>query len=189
MVYYAVAVFAEVWLSEFSCMQFQSDNQHSVCTTCVRHRQMIRGLGAHLKARKAQIELFHQHLKAQYSDRILYWEKRAMSRLKGSFVCIIADGMDQMKFSLPRTAITKGKEFSNFQKVKLHVSCAICHGRFVLFTVGFPTTKKDGNMSCELLSHCVTLLERQGQCFNITQLFCSMITHAVNSKTTTACGG
>lgn len=132
---------------------------------------MIRGLGAHLRARKSQIDLFHDHLKAQYSDRILYWEKRAMSRLKGSFVCIIADGMDQMKFSLPRTPVTKGKEFSNFQKVKLHVSAAICHGRFVLFTVGLPTTKKDGNMSCELLAHCLTLLERQGQCLSTTQLF------------------
>lgn len=171
LVYSAIGVFAEVWLKEFYFLQFRSDSQHAVCTTCVRHRQMIRGLGAHLRARKSQIELFHDHLKAQYSDRILYWEKRAMSRLRGNIVCIIADGMDQMKFSLPRTPITKGKEFSSFQKVKLHVSAAICHGRFVLFTVGLPTTKKDGNMSCELLAHCLTLLERQGQCLSTTQLF------------------
>ena len=94
-----------------------------------------------------------------------------MSRLKGSAVCVIADGMDQMKFSLPRSAMTKSKDLAGFQKVKLHVSCAICHGRFCLFTVGLPNTKKDGNMSCELLSYCLTLLARQGQCLANTQLY------------------
>ena len=132
---------------------------------------MIRGLGAHLKARTAQIDHFHDHLKAQYMDRVLYWERRAMSRLRGSAVCVIADGMDQMKFAVPRTPLTKTKEFSNFQKVKLHVACAICHGRFVLFTVGLPNTKKDGNFSCEMLSHVLTLLERQGQCLANAQLY------------------
>lgn len=94
-----------------------------------------------------------------------------MSRLHGSAVCVIADGMDQMKYSLPRSPLVKSKEFSTFQRVKLHVACAICHGRFVLFTVGLPDTKKDSNMAVELLSHVLTLLERQGQCLATTQLY------------------
>eukprot|EP00435_Cladocopium_sp_Y103_P071755 s659_g38.t1 len=119
---------------------------------------MIRGLGSHLRARAAQLDMFHAHLRAQYSDRILYWEKRAMSRLHGSAVCVIADGMDQMKYSLPRTPSIKSKEFSTFQRVKLHVACAICHGRFVLFTVGLPDTKKDSlaerrEIPAEQISH------------------------------------
>ena len=46
----------------------------------------------------------------------------------------------------------------------------ICHGRFVLFTVGLPNTKKDGNMSCELLSRCLTIVKNQGQNLSTTQL-------------------
>lgn len=131
---------------------------------------MIKALGSHMKARCRQIELLHEHLKSQYMDRILYWEKRSASRLRGSCVCIIADGMDQLKFALPRHAAMRGKDFGNFQRIKLHVSSAICHGRFVLFTIGLPNTKKDGNMSCELLSRCMTILKNQGQNLSTTQL-------------------
>ena len=34
-----------------------------------------------------------------------------MSRLHGSAVCVIADGMDQMKYSLPRSPLVKSRNF------------------------------------------------------------------------------
>ena len=152
-------------------MRFRGKSQHRECSTCVRHRTMVRLLSSHLRARAKQLHLFHCHLKHQYNDRCLYWEYRGFSRLKAGLVCCICDGMDQAKFEIPRSAIMKGKEFSTFQKVKLHVSCAIMHGRFCLFTVGLPNVKKDGNLSVELLAHALTLLKRQGQNLASTQLF------------------
>ena len=94
-----------------------------------------------------------------------------MSRLKGHAVSLIADGMDQCKFQLPRTAIMKGKEFGTMQKVKLHISLAIVHGRLVLFTISSADTKKDPNSSIELVCAVLSLLKRQGQHLPSTTLF------------------
>ena len=132
---------------------------------------MVRGLSSHLRARARQIELFHDHLRSQYADRVLYWEQRGYSRQRGGAVTIIADGMDQCKYMLPRHVVMKGKEFSTMQRIKLHVACAICHGRFCLFAVSLPNTKKDANMSVELLAHALTLLQRQGQNLATTSLW------------------
>ena len=161
----------QVWLEEYPMMRFREETQHSVCSTCIRHRSLIRGLGGHIAARRKQIELFHAHLGHQYMDRVLYWEQRGLSRLRGSTVCVIADGMDQHKFSLPRAACLGGKDFSAFQRVKLHIACAICHGRFILFTISGSDTKKDANCSIELLAHVLTILERQGQHLPSTTLW------------------
>ena len=123
---------------------------------------MIRGLGHHLSARRAQLLLFHQHLRAQYSDRMLYWEARGLARLQGHTICIIADGMDQSKWDLPRSRILKGKDFSNMQRVKMHVTGCIAHGHCCMVAVSAPDTKKDGNASVEILAHMLTHLKQKG---------------------------
>lgn len=123
---------------------------------------MIRALGAHIKARKEQLRLFHSHLRSQYMDRVWYWETRGLSRQRGPLVTLICDGMDQAKFELPRHGMMKSKDFSTMQRVKVHVAACIAHGRFVLFVVSSPDTKKDSNASIEMLSYALTLLARQG---------------------------
>lgn len=161
----------EVWLSEFPMLRFRQASQHATCSVCVRHRVMVKALGSHMRARTEQIRLFHEHLRAQYMDRCLYYQRKSWSRMKGSAVCVIADGMDQTKFSLPRSAVLQGKEFSTMQKVKLHIALAICHGRFILFSISNADCKKDPNASIELLSHGLTLLQRQGQDLPTTDLY------------------
>lgn len=152
-------------------MKFRTDCQHAACSVCVRHRTMIKLLSAHMNARREQVLLFQEHLRAQYADRMIYWETRGVSRLKGDLVSLIADAMDMNKFSIPRSAaVMKGKEFQNFQRVKLSVSCVLCHGRFALFIISMPGTKKDSNSTCEIISHALSILEKQGQCLPLTDL-------------------
>ena len=156
---------SEVWIQDFSHMRFRADCQHAACSVCVRHQTMIRLLSGHLNARNAQVLLFQERLRAQYADRLLYWQCRGISRLKGDHVCLIADAMDMNKFSIPRSAaVMKGKEFGTFQRVKLSVSLVLCHGRFALFIISLPGTRKDSNATCEIISHALTILEKQGQC-------------------------
>ena len=101
-------------------------------------------LAGHYAARKAQVLLFQQHLRPQYSDRMLYWESRGVSRLRGDRITLIGDAMDMNKFAIPRSAaVMRGKEFSTFQRVKLSVSCVLAHGHFALFVISMPGTKKD----------------------------------------------
>lgn len=124
---------------------------------------MIRGLGQHLAARKQQISLFHQHLRAQYADRVLYWEARGLSRMDSSdTLCIICDGMDQSKWDLPRSPMTKGKDFATLQKVRMHVAACVAHGHCAMFVVSTPDTKKDGNASVEILAHMLSRLKAKG---------------------------
>ena len=152
--------FWKIWVQEFYMLRFREESQHAECSMCVRHRTMIRLLAGHYAARKAQVLLFQQHLRAQYSDRMLYWESRGVSRLKGDRITLIGDAMDMNKFAIPRSAaVMRGKEFSTFQRVKLSVSCVLAHGHFALFVISMPGTKKDSNATCEIFSHALTLLE------------------------------
>lgn len=149
-------------MSDFGFLQFRDRGQHAQCSTCVRHRAMIKGLGNHLAARREQLRLFHLHLRSQYLDRMLYWEARGISRQRGHSVTIICDGMDQSKFELPRHPLMVGKEFGNMNRPRMHVVACIAHGRFCMFIVSLPDTKKDGSASVEIMSHALTCLERQG---------------------------
>ena len=152
----------EVWLSEFSFLRFRGESQHSTCSQCLKFKTLIKGLGGHAIARATQIGFYHRHLKDQYLDRCLYWERRGLSRLRGHTVTLIGDGMDQAKWEIPRSAVMKGKELSNFQKAKCHVACMLAHGRCCIYFVSSPDTKKDGNASTEMLSYVMGVLARQG---------------------------
>lgn len=154
--------YSKVWLGEFPELQFRDRTSHAQCMVCIRHRSMIKGLSAHTAARKEQARLFHEHLKAQYQDRLLYWRSRGLSRHRGDSVTLICDGMDQAKWELPRDPILVGKDFATMQKPRLHVSLCIAQGWFYLFLVSSPDIKKDGNASVELLSCALTLLEKRG---------------------------
>ena len=77
-------------------------------------------------------------------------------------VTLVTDGKDQSKFSLPRHEAMRSKEFASFQRPRLHISAAVCHGWCVVFMITPPETHKDSNTSIELLSHCLTKLKQLG---------------------------
>ena len=139
-------------------MGFRPRSSHASCTQCVKHKALIAALGHHLLARKAQQELYYAHLRSQFDDRLEYWQCRGRERQRGCEISMIMDGMDQSKFSLPRSPLMKAKAFDTFQRPRLHVAALLCHGHFVLMSVADPDLKKDSNTCAEMLAHALQLL-------------------------------
>ncbi|CAK9096327.1 FO synthase subunit 1, partial [Durusdinium trenchii] len=128
------STFWRVWLQEFSFPKFRAQSSHSMCSTCVRHRFLIREMSGHLRAREEQQSLYTLHLRKQYFDRVCYWELRGLSRLRSFDAVLILDGMDQAKFAYPRSDFFRTKELAGVQRPRAHISACILHGRSVIFT-------------------------------------------------------
>ena len=155
--------FWRVWCSNYSHMKFRSTSSHSVCSVCTRYKLMIRELSGHLNARKKQAELYSEHLRSQYLDRALYWERRGVSRL-GSMgeITVIIDSMDQQKFTYPRSDLYRAKDLSTLQRPRAHVTAVIAHGHFVLIAVSDHDMPKNSNCMCEILGHVWSRLRMNG---------------------------
>ena len=167
---------SKVWVRDFPFLKFRASSQHALCSVCLRHKYLIKGLGGHLNARRKQTQLLTRHLQSQYSDRMNYWAARATSRLRspsvpgsssagGPFtVTCILDGMDQSKFNYPRGEFFRSKELNTMQRPRAHVLGCIVHGWFRLFTISNHNMPKDSTACVEILSHIVTLLRDEGMC-------------------------
>ena len=166
-------------MTDFSFLKIRAATQHAQCSTCVRHRHLIKSLGHHLRARQEQQTHLWQHLKDQYADRLVYYRYRSLSRMAdGRTITIIQDGLDQGKVALPRSAWMKSKEFSNWSRPKLHVSLTIVHGFFTLFVLSYPNTMKDSNASLETLIYALSLLQNR---HGIDLKHCRLSVHADNT--------
>ena len=159
----AFSSFWRIWYQEFgSVLQFRPTSSHAICSTCVRHKLLIKGFCGHLRARQAQVEHYADHLRSQYNDRLIYWDLRAQSRLRTSCdVLAIVDGMDQAKFQYPRSELFRSKELQGMVRPRAHICGAIVHGRGVLFCVSPADLRKDANSSIELVAHILQLLSRE----------------------------
>lgn len=157
------SVFWRTWHVEFPHLKIRAATTHSQCATCLRHKLLVRELSNHLLARKKQQDLLGQHLMAQYRDRQVYWSLRGSSRLRCiTHIVIIADGMDQMKFSYPRSSLMTSKDFCTFQRPKLQVTGCIVHGYGLYFAVSNSDHPKDSSACTEILAHVLTRLRRNG---------------------------
>ena len=121
---------------------------------------MIRHLSHHLRARTQQQTYYWEHLRAQYADRLVYYDLRSKSRSHdGRNICVIQDGLDQSKVAIPRSSWQKGKEYASLNRPKLHVSLTLVHGFFLLWTISNPDTQKNSDASVETLCHALHLLQ------------------------------
>ena len=69
-----------------------------------------------------------------------------------SVMTIIADGMDQSKFRVPRWGPIKLKALDSFPRPALHVAGVWCHGHSLQLGVSTPDVPKDSNTNIEMLS-------------------------------------
>lgn len=166
----AFSSFWRVWFQKFgSVLQFRPTSSHAICSTCVRHKLLVKAFAGNLRARQAQIEYFSQHLKSQYYDRLSYWDLRGQARLRGSVdILVIVDGVDQSKFSFPRSDLMRSKELQGFIRPRAHVTGAIIHGKAVVFSVSPPDLRKDANSSIELIAYCLQVISRDVDLRKIT---------------------
>ncbi|CAK9000170.1 unnamed protein product [Durusdinium trenchii] len=155
--------FWRTWHVEFPHLKIRAASSHSQCSTCLKHKVLVRDLSNHLAARQAQQQLLQHHLMAQYRDRQVYWSLRGASRLRSAQqITVIMDGMDQCKFSFPRSGAMASKELCNLNRPRLQVTGAIVHGYGLYFFVSSFDHCKDSSASCEIFAHLLTRLKQRG---------------------------
>ena len=155
--------FWKTWHREYPHLRIRPASSHTQCTNCLWYKLMIRELSNHLCARQNQQDLLNKHLMAQYRDRQIYWALRGSSRLRlGCQVTLILDGMDQCKFSYPRSRVTSSKDLSNMIRPRLQVTGSIVHGYCLVFVVSNHDHSKDSSASCEVVAHLLTRLQQMG---------------------------
>lgn len=154
------ATSSKVWASDFRALRFRHASSHAECTECVKHKSIIQGLSHHLLARRTQQELFYRHLEHQFQDRAIYWRSRSDSRTKPGCLTIIADGMDQSKCALPRAAALRAKCFDGLQRLRLHLSAALGHGKFIALYLTEANMPKDANYCIETVCNALTLASK-----------------------------
>lgn len=153
------STFWRTWYSSFNHMKFRGQSSHSICSVCVRHKMLIREMSAYVNAREKQKILFMRHLRAQYADRVLYWELRGVARLRNNQqVTMIIDSMDQQKFCYPRGQQYQAKELAGLIRPRAHITCVLVHGYFVLVTVAEHNLPKNASCMVETLAYCLELL-------------------------------
>ena len=160
---------AEVWADSYShLLAIREVSQHSKCSTCTRHKALLKRLSGDRVRHQCQMAQFGQHLALQYADRVEYWKARSESRMKEILsdgllhVSAIADGMDHGKYAVPRHTIFSSKEFQGFQRPVLDATAIICHGYSVSIYLSQPITSKDSSFSFEAIMHTLDQLAAGG---------------------------
>lgn len=149
--------FWHCWRSEFDFLRFRPISSHVQCSSCVRFKLMLKHLAGYPVAHKRQQQLYYDHLLDQYLDRQCYWTLRASARLRCSgHLVLILDGMDQCKFSYPRSTVTSAKELSTLMKPKLHIVGALLHGFMMFFALSNHLYPKDSSVMNEIIGFLLT---------------------------------
>ena len=145
-------------------MRFRGVSSHAQCTQCLRHQALISSFSRFLKARVAQQHLYETHLRAQYLDRVSYWQNRAESRTGPLELLVIQDGMDEAKFACPRRPMMKAKSMEGLvgARPRLHMTGILAHGWCLAFALSEPSLPKDSSTQIELLARVLTLVKQQG---------------------------
>lgn len=148
-------------------LRIRTSTHHSKCTTCIKHRVIIRRTGHTMSARLAQLQLFRQHLRRQYADRQVYWKCRSLSRLGAITkvpheITIIIDSFDQAKHSWPKSQTLQAKEFSAVHRPRLASTTIIVHGYYVLTSLSPPNVSCNSSRSAELIGYTLGRLHSLG---------------------------
>ena len=106
-------------------------------------------------------QVYTAHLVSQWSDRQVYWHARDLSQRwvlqsdltahSQSVLCVMADGMDQAKFKIPKQRREKTKAMEGFFKPPIHVGGVWCHGHAFQLHACTPDVPKDANTNIEAI--------------------------------------
>lgn len=116
-------------------------------------------------------EVYSLHLVGQWKDRMVYWAARSMSQqwvmakwsldycaaaLRSceltSLLTVMADGMDQGKFRLPRWETRKTHLVEKFPRPACHVQGVLAHGHALHLAISLPDVPKDTWSNMESLA-------------------------------------
>lgn len=152
----------QVWMTDFrDRLRIRAESHHSTCTTCVKHRLIIRRLPRG-PGRLAQVSLYKAHLARQYRDRQVYWSHRSKSRTEATsgapvtHCSLIVDGMDQAKHCYPKSQAVQAKEFASWSRPRLQATTCIAHGHAIVVGLSPQNTKSSGSRTLELIAYMMT---------------------------------
>jgi len=160
--------------------------EHANCDQCVRYKSALRS-NLTPQQRLDVLEELSKHYLANWFDRAVDSNLTELSRTcrrmldmgqllqslarKFSHWFIRADGVDQAKFRVPRTA-TKTHAFEKLIRPALHVQGAWCEGFAYHLAVADADMKKDTNNNIEVISR---LMERMYNSWGALPLAISLI--------------
>lgn len=154
-------------------MVFLIAEHNNTCLPCSLHRRRSsRSNRSSIVACKL-CQAYTAHLVSQWCDRQIYWHARDLSQrvaenmhavsLAQCLVCIMADGMDQAKFAIPRSNRAKVKGLDKFARPLVHVGGVWAHGWSIEFHACLPDVRKDANANIESISRSLDrILARAG---------------------------
>ena len=153
-----------MWQQNFEhLLRIRFKSHHAKCSSCVKHRLLIKKLGHSPAACRAQRLKLQAHLERQHKDRMVYYEARARSRL-GSVtlgliqVTSILDSMDAAKHAWPRSRSMQSKEFASFVRPRLTSTSLIVHGYMVLLALSPSLVTTGSARTAEILAAGLTKL-------------------------------
>lgn len=157
----------KVWAQDFAHkLRVRRFGHHAKCSTCIRHRSILKKLGSNTLARQSQTKRFKLHLKRQYEDRRVYWSSRSLARAEASkgrgerleHACLILDSMDQAKHAVPRSPVFLSKELCNTVRPRLTSTTLISHGHHVISCLSPPKLPSNSSKTCEMLAYSLSKL-------------------------------
>ena len=155
--------FSKAWKEEFGHkLTFRNKYTFGICTTCVKHKLMLRHLGCDATSRLRQRHLYDRHLQAQYADRKVYWQNRSSSRSHYNIITVVVDAIDQAKFSVPKSPLFNDHLFQQFVRPRLHVWGILVHGWGAYIAVADADTSKGGGTLVDLLVFVLSKLRSKG---------------------------
>ena len=171
----------DVWQTRLKC---RKSSQHAQCAICSGYSNYIHNARGGPEDKQAAAKRWHEHLKEQFRDRLIYWNIRYASRRPESNVLsVIIDSMDKTKCAWPQFSFQKNKDMDKYRRPRIVITCAIAHGYCCDFYLADDEEMFHGASTfCELLTR--TLARVQDIC---AERGVSMPAHlVVQSDNTTA---
>ena len=80
-----------------------------------------------------------------------------------SCLSLVADGMDQAKFKIPRVRCRSSKLYTKLFRPRLHIAAVWGHGAEISFSIADEDLKKDSATQCEIIARCIDSILAQHQ--------------------------
>ena len=167
--------FSRTWYGSWSkVLRLKFPSDHSCCQTCFELREATYRTWAPLAEKLQYARRWRDHLRDQYTDRVLYWNLRFLSRRFDSTVLvIIIDSMDRKKAPWPKWDFNrKPIEIAHLKpRPRMTVIGGIAHGWCTGIFIAQETMSHGSNayveVMCQLLEKVAEMCRSQGRRFPV----------------------
>jgi len=110
-------------------IKIRTPTEHAQCTVCFRLQAIIADGTKTIECRRQAAQELQEHHRAQYRDRLLYWNLRLASQCESDVLVIIIDAMDKAKFAWPRWPWhRRPHDLDDIIRPKMNFTAVLAHG-------------------------------------------------------------